>query len=68
VKQKARGEANIALMGAYEAYKQLAAEGMRFHVAKANNHDRLPLHMWREWRDWKKRLAEVDRRIEKYYR
>jgi len=66
--KKSQEEANVALMGAYLAYKQLAKEGVQFELAKAQNQDRLPLHMWRDWRNWKKRLREVDRRLEKYYR
>ena len=66
--RKAQLEANIALFTAYEEYKKLSAEAVRFHVAKANNNDRLPLSMWREWREWKKRLRAADQKLEKYYR
>jgi hypothetical protein len=68
VKRKAGLEANIALFNAYEDYKKLSAEAIKFEMAKLHNNDRLPLSMWREWREWKKRLRAADERLEKFYK
>ena len=66
--RKSQHEAEVALLGYANALKQLAAESTRFELAKAQNNDKLPLHMWREWREWKKRLRAADQEFEKFYR
>ena len=66
--RKAHLEANLALFKAYEDYKKLAGEAARFHVAKAQNNDMLPLGLHKEWRDWKKRLRQADRDLERFYK
>ena len=66
--RKAGLEANAALFKAYEEYRKLSAEAARFVVAKSQNNDMLPMHLWREHREWKKRLHAADKELERFYK
>ena len=68
MKAKAKTEANVALLQAHNSYQLLLREGYRFQLAKKNNNDILPGHLWPEWRRWKQRIKEADAKIERFYK
>lgn len=68
MQRKARHEANHALVQAHNSYQLLLRQGHRFHAAKAANNDILPKELWSDWQAWRKRIREVDRQIERFYK
>lgn len=64
----AKTEANHALVQAHNSYQLLLREGFKFELAKRQNKDILPMHMWAEWKQWREKIHEVDRQIERFYK
>lgn len=66
--RRAKVEADTALFKALGEYQEILRDGFRFQIAKAQNKDILPMHMWSDWMKWRQRSKAVDEQIEKFYR
>jgi hypothetical protein len=66
--RKAQQEVEAAQILHLHELRQLQAEELRFKLAKAQNKNMLPITMWSDWEQWRKKLWDVDRRYSKYYK